>query len=105
MVKDILNAAGIAFRRARFSSPPATTYAVFFDDIATDGPDGINRIFIHDYTVEVYEPTPDDAAEAAIEAALDERGIPWTKQARYWLPDEQRYQVIYEFTYIEKRRI
>ena len=105
MVKDILQAAGIVFRRARFSSPPATTYAVFFDDIETDGPDGGNSIFIHNYTVELYEPTPDDAAEEAFEAALNARGISWTKQDRYWLQDEQRYQVIYEFTYIEKRRI
>lgn len=105
MVKEILTAARLVFRRARFSSPPASTYAVFFDDIDTDGPDGINRIFIHNYTVEIYEPTPDDAAEEALEAELNARGISWTKQDRYWLQDEQRYQVIYEFTYIEKRRI
>ena len=105
MVKEILQAAGIEFRRARFPRPPAMTYAIFVDDIETDGPDGINLILIHNYTVEVYEPVLDDAAEAAIEAALDARGIAWSKQDRYWLQDEQRYQVIYEFTYIEKRRI
>lgn len=104
MTKETLTAAGIVFRRARFSSPPASTYAVYFDDVTTDGPDGINRLFTHDVTVEIYEPTPDDAAEKAIEAELNARGISWTKQDRYWLQDEQRYQVIYEFTYIEKRR-
>ena len=105
MIKKILTAAGVTFRRARFSKPPAGTYAVYMDDIDTDGPDGINCILTHDYTVEVYEAAPDDATEAAIEAALNAEGLRWTKQDRYWLQDEQRYQVIYEFSFIEKRRI
>lgn len=104
MIKNILTAAGIEFRQTRFPSPPAGTYAVYMDDVSTDGPDYINRIYTHDYTIEVYEPTPDDAAEQAIEAALDAAGLRWTKQDRYWLQSEQRYQVIYEFTHIEKRR-
>lgn len=104
MIKNILTAAGIEFRQTRFPSPPAGTYAVYMDDVSTDGPDYINSIYTHDYTIEVYEPTPDDAAEQAIEAALNAAGLRWTKQDRYWLQSEQRYQVIYEFTYIEKRR-
>lgn len=102
MTETILNAAGVPFRRSRFSQPPKGTYAVYMDDVETDGPDGINRIFNHDVTVEVYEPKPDDKTEAAIEAALDAQGLHYTKQDRYWLQDEQRYQVIYEFSYIIK---
>ena len=105
MIKQILEKAGVQFRRSRFLKPPTGTYAVYMDDISTDGPDGINAIFTHDYTVEVYEPKPDDATEAAIEAAINAAGLTWTKQDRYWLQTEQRYQVIYEFQYIEKRRI
>lgn len=105
MVNDILIASGIQYRRARFTKPPADTYAVFIDDVTTDGPDGMNRIYTHDITVEVYEPAPDDAAEEALEAALDAAGLYWTKQDRFWLQNEQRYQVVYEFTYIEKRRL
>ena len=105
MVVDILTAAGVRFRATRFPQPPQDTYAVYMDDVSTDGPDGINSVLTHDYTVEVYEPTPDEAAEAAIEAAIDAAGLRWTKQSRYWLQDEQRYQVIYEFSYIEKRRV
>lgn len=104
MINHILQAAGIEYRRTRFLKPPAGTYAVYMDDVSTDGPDGINRIYTHSYTVELYEPTPDDAAEAALESAIDAAGLTWEKQDRYWLPDEQRYQVIYEFNYIEKRR-
>lgn len=104
MIDTILTASGIPYRRARFQKPPSGTYAVYMDDVSTDGPDGLNLIFTHDYTVEVYEPAPDDSAEAALEQAIDAAGLRWTKQDRYWLNEEQRYQVIYEFTEIEKRR-
>ena len=102
MIKEILTPAGIPFRRSRFPKPPEGTYVVYFDDLDTDGPDGANRIFNHNITLEVYEPASDDEAEAAIEAELDAQGIHYTKQDRYWLPTEQRYQVIYEFSYITK---
>lgn len=105
MVNNILTAAGVQFRRTRFPSPPADTYAVYTDDLETNGPDKAPRMVVtHNVTVEVYEPSPDDNKEADIEAALNARGIPWTKQDRYWLQDVQRYQVVYEFSYIEKRR-
>lgn len=106
MIKNILTAAGIEFRQTRFPSPPAGTYAVYMDDVSTDGPDYINLIYTHDYTIEVYPPTADDAdaAEQAIEAALNAARQRWTKQDRHWLQSERRYQVIYEFTYREKRR-
>lgn len=105
MINKILTASGVKYRRGRFLRPPAGTYAVYTDDIETDGPDGRPCIFTHNYTVELYEAQPDDDAEDAIESALIAAGLQWTKQDRYWLQDEQRYQVIYEFTYIEKRRI
>lgn len=107
MTPEILTAAGIAnHRRGRFVKPPGGTYAVWKDNIDTDGPDGMPpAIFRHDVTVELYEPFPDDAAEAALEAQMSARGLHWTKQDRYWLTSEQMYQVIYEYSYIEKRRI
>ena len=105
MVDSILTAAGVTYRRSRFSKPPTGTYAVYTDDIDTDGPDGLPRILTHNITVELYEPRPDDDAEAAIEAAITAAGLQWTKQDRYWLQTEQLYQVVYEFDYIEKGRI
>ena len=104
MVNDILERAGIPGRRSRFPKPPAGTYAVWLDDITTDGPDGIPAILTHDVTVELYELAPDDEKEAALEAELTAAGLQWTKQDRYWLQTEQRYQVLFEFSYIEKRR-
>lgn len=104
MVNNILDTAGIKYRETRFTGTRPPTYAVYFDDVSTDGPDGLNLIQAHDITIELYESQPDDAAEAALEAAMDAKGVRWTKQARYWLQDEQRYQVIYEFTYYTKRR-
>lgn len=110
MTREILTAAGVQNRRARWPRPPADTYAVYFDDVTVGAPDpvtpptreGLPRVVTHNVTIEVYEPAPDDAAEAAIEAELDARGLSWTKQDRYWLQDAQRYQVVYEFAYTSK---
>ena len=77
---------------------------MYTDDITTDGPDGHPWVRRHDITVELYENKPDDAAEAALEDAIADAGLQWTKQDRYWLQTEQQYQVIYEFYYFEKRR-
>lgn len=105
MVDEILRAAGIQGRGSRFAKPPAGTYAVWFDEIDTDGPD--NRppeIFRHSVTVEVYEPRKDNAAEAALETEMSTRAIHWNKEGRVWIQSEQMYQTIYEFSYTEKRR-
>lgn len=105
MVNEILNAAGIKQRGSRFTRPPGDTYAVWFDDITTDGPDGMPpRIFTHEVSVELYERKPDNRAVAALEAELTAAKLHWTKQDRFWIASEQMYQTVYEFTYIEKRR-
>ena len=105
MVKEILAAAGIKERGSRFTKPPDGTYAVWSDDITTDGPDGLPpMIFTHDVSVELYEQKKDDAAEASLEAEMSARGLRWTKQDRFWIQTEQMYQTVYEFTYTEKRR-
>ena len=105
MVNEILTAAGIPERGSRFVKPPAGTYAVWFDDITTDGPDGEPpRIFMHDVTVELYEPKKDPAAGAALEAQMGAKGLRWTKEGRIWIQTEQMYQTIYNFSYIETRR-
>lgn len=110
MTDEILTAADVLHRRGRFLRMPTETHAVWFDDITTDSADriptipqaGLPRTRTHNVTIEVYEPSPDDRTETDIEAELDARGIEWTKQDRYWVADAQRYQVVYEFTYIEK---
>ena len=105
MVNEILKASGIPYRRSRFLRPPAGTYAVYMDDVEASGSDGAEVLVLrHDITVELYECKPDDAAEAAIEAAIAAAGLVWTKQDRYWLQNVQRYQVVYEFSYYTKRR-
>ena len=107
MIDEILTASGIPYRQGRFYNPPADTYGVYFDDHTIDGPDplpGVPVVVRHDAMVELYEPAPDDAAEVAMEAAISAAGLQWEKQDRYWLQTEQMYQVIYEFSYIKKRR-
>lgn len=103
MVKELLTAAGIPERGSRFVKPPAGTYAVWFDDITTDGPDGAPpRIFTHDTRIELYEHKKDPAAEAALEAQMSANGLHWDKEDRIWIQSEQLYQVIYTFSRIEK---
>lgn len=111
MIESILTGTGLPFRRGRFPNPPVGTYIVYTDDCETDGADptggnmsGVPVVVMYSPTVEIYEPAPDDAAEALVEAALDVCGLTWTKQDRYWLQEEQRYQVVYETSYTTKRR-
>ena len=103
MITEILNATGIPFRRTRSLKPPSVTYAVYDDDIETDGGDNLVAIYHHQITLELYENGLDDDAEEKIQSVLAEYGLQFEKQDRFWLQAEQRYQVIYELDYYEKR--
>lgn len=104
MLIDILEAAAIPSKAARFPDPPAV-HAVYFDSVVADGPDeGARRVFTHDCTVELYAPTIKKGNSALQQLAkeLDARGISYTTQGWYWLDTIQRYQEVIEFTHIEK---
>lgn len=106
MVKKILAAAGIKERGSRFTKPPAGAYAVWFDDIDTESPDGMApRIFKHSVTIELYAAKKEQSAAEALERELAADGLNWSKQDWYWISSEQIYQAIYEISYIEKRRM
>lgn len=106
MVKSVLEAAGFVegatYKATRFLKPPATTYAIYMDSFDRRGSDDQNLIAEHTYTIELYSYVPDATSEAAIESALDQYALPFSKQDRYWLNEEQLYQVVYTFDYIEK---
>lgn len=106
MVKRVLTGAGFVegktFKETRFLKPPKTTYAVYMDSFTRRGADGLNLIKDHDYTIELYSYTPDPEAEAKIEEALDSLGLEYDKDDRYWIQEEQLYQVVYTFRFIEK---
>lgn len=106
MVKDILTIAGFVegktFKETRFLKPPVGTYAIYLDSYNRRGSDDLNLIKEHTYTIELYSNTPDPGAELRIETALDNAGIDYEKQERYWIQEEQLYQVVYNFDYIEK---
>lgn len=107
MVDKILTSAGFVlnktYRETRFLKAPSGTFAIYTDSRTTRGADNLNLIVEHDITIELYESTPDPNAEKRIEDAFDASGIEYIKQARYWIQEEQLYQVIYEFNYIEKK--
>lgn len=106
MVKQVLIGAGFTedktFKAVRFLKPPKTTYAVFMDSFTRRGADGKNLIKDHTYTIELYCYAPDPDAEARIEASLDNLSLAYEKADRYWIQEEQLYQVVYTFDYIEK---
>ena len=106
MVDKILTGAGFVknetYKETRFLKPPKTTYAIYTDSYDRRGADGLNLITDHYFTIELYEYSPDPEAEKRIEDQLDDLGLEYTKQERYWIQEEQLYQVIYEFSYIQK---
>ena len=106
MVKQVLAHAGFVegetFKETRFLKPPKTTYAVFLDSFTSRGADSLNLIKDHEFTIELYSYSPDALSEIKIEDALDYFGLSYVKESRTWLQDEQLYQVIYYFNYIEK---
>lgn len=106
MVKTILEEAGFiegkTYKETRFLTPPTSTYCIYLDSYNARGADNVNLLEEHDYTIEVYSSKPDKQAEINIENALDNNGIEYDKQPRYWIQTEQLYQVIYTFSYIEK---
>lgn len=102
MVNKILTATGIPYKESRFLKPPKTTYAIYNDAIDRRGGDDINLLSQHDVTIELYEYTKDPEAEKAIEDQLDLLGIEYSKEPRYWIHEEQLYQVVYDFTYFLK---
>lgn len=106
MVDKILTGAGFVlnktYKETRFLKPPQVTYAVYNDSVMVRGGDYVNCIKEHDTTIELYEYTPDKDAEVRIEEQLDLLGLEYEKQERYFIQEEQLYQVIYNFNYIEK---
>lgn len=102
MVDKILKATGIPYKESRFLKPPKTTYAVYMDAVNRRGADDINLITQHDVTIELYEYEKDPASEALLESQLDALGIEYSKEPRYWIQEEQLFQVVYEFSYTEK---
>lgn len=106
MVKNVLTLAGLVegktFKETRFLKAPKTTYAIYLDSYTRRGADALNLLKEHTYIIELYSYTPDLEAERKIENALDNLGLEYTKDDRYWIQEEQLHQVVYTFDFIEK---
>lgn len=106
LVDDILQGAGLTqnktYKETRFITPPKETYAIFNQSYERRGADLYNCLKEYDVTIEIYSLKPDEQMERNIEAEFDKRSIFYTKQERYFIQSEQLYQVIYEFSYLEK---
>lgn len=107
MVKGILTGAGLiedeTFTETAFIQPPYdTSYAVYLDTIDRRGADNLNLIDDHAVSIELYEYSKDPELEARLEKELDKRHIEYHKEPRFWIEDEQLFQVVYDFNYIRK---
>lgn len=107
MVNLILEGAGFVanktYKETRFLKPPTVTYAIYNDSYESRGADDLNLLKEHDATIELYQYSPDPESERRIEEELDAHGLEYTKQDRFWIASEQLFQVIYDFSYIEKK--
>lgn len=108
MIKSILTKAGFieneTFKETRFLIPPKEkTYCVYMDSWSGRGSDDYNYIREHSYSIEVYQYYPDEESEEKIERILDNLGLEYQKHERYWIEQEQLYQTIYDFDYLEKK--
>ena len=106
MVKEILTNAGfvedVTFRETRFVKPPRQTYALYLRSYTSRGSDHRNLVRDCTTTIELYSYVADPDAEARIEAELDNRGIEYRKDDRYWIQEEQLYQVVYTIDHTDK---
>lgn len=107
MVHKVLTGAGLEFGKTytetRFLKPPKSSYATYSDTQTVRGPDNVNALVSHEINIELYEYAPDPELEAAIEQQFDTLGQEYIKQPRYWIAEEQVYQIIYEFSYLAKK--
>lgn len=103
-IKELLDASGLQYRKTKFVSPPkAASYLVWSDEKSNVGPDMCpSMLRKHNITLELYEYKPDEAAEAQLEAALDDADIEWNCSDRTWIEKEQIYEVVYSFSFLEK---
>ena len=78
MVDKVLTGAGLepgkTYTETRFLKPPKSSYATYSDTQTVRGPDNVNAL-----------------------------GQEYIKQPRYWIAEEQVYQIIYEFSYLAKK--
>ncbi len=99
-----LNEAGITNRPTVFRKVPHGTFAVYFDSVDNDqSADLLNNVRSHDVAIELYEEKQDFEARSALETAMDARAIKWDRADTVWLEEEQFYETIYTFSYIERR--
>lgn len=105
MVDNIFKGTNIPYKETRFNKAPSTTYAIYTDSINRRGGDTKNFLVDHRIFIELYSSSLDLESEEKLETNLDAYVMNYNKSERVWLKDEQKYQVIYDFSYTEKRRI
>ena len=82
-VAEIFAAAGLEYKETKYTKPPQNTYFVAFDHESLVGPDlAPGMLREHEITIEAYEPRIDTASESALEAAMTNALLNWTRSDR-----------------------
>lgn len=102
MIHNILKNTGIPYKETRFNKAPSTTYLIFTDSVVRQGADNRNLLYYHHVFIELYSSSIDFESEKKLENQLDTYAIQYNKSERVWLDNEQKYQIIYDFNYLEK---
>ena len=109
ILNDVLDKAGFidgkTYRKTRFVTAPNVTYVIWDVNETYRGTDDFSHVIKQsDYTITLYEKTPDEEAETRLEKQFILAQLPFTKGDREFNQGEQLYEIIYEFTYLEKMK-
>lgn len=105
--KTIAAAAGIDTRETRFAKASSgEIYAVYFESINNIGPDLCpSMLTACTATIELYSKKANNAARAAaiaLEKELNAYNLEWSKGDQIWIEEEQIFQTVYSYTYLQK---
>lgn len=104
--KSIATAAGINVKETRQAEATTAVYAVVFESVEGIGPDLMpNLLSRHTATIEFYNKWNNAAAKAAaaaLETALNEEGLAWSKGDQTWIDEEKVNQTVYNYQYLQK---
>lgn len=104
--KSIATTAGINVKETRQAEATTAIYAVVFESVEAIGPDlAPNLLTRHTATIELYTKKNNAAAKAAataLETALNDENLAWSKDDRAWIDEEKIFQTVYNYNYLQK---
>ena len=103
-VLDELASMGVPSTETRYVTAPSRgPFIVWGASASAGGADEANTTIDYEAVLMVVErPGESGGAREKLERALTARGLPWSRQIRYWNEDEDAYTTEYETSWSEK---